>query len=102
MKKEIQLIELKDKMREIEKEQDEQETYFITVIGSSIVCTGLATFIWYKKILDEYWYYGTGLFAGLALIAFILGIYAYKREKEASRKLKELKKQEKELKNSIK
>jgi uncharacterized membrane protein YbhN (UPF0104 family) len=63
-----------------------------SVIIGFVVCVFFAIFIWYKKILDEYWYYGSGLFGVLALIGLILIPFAYKWMKEAEKEVKELKK----------
>ena len=96
--KEIQLIELKEKIKKAEKEDNSQDSYLWGVIFGCLTFIFLAVFIWYKKILDEYWYYGSGLFGIMALISLILIFCASKWEKQAKEKLKKLKKQEKELK----
>jgi hypothetical protein len=69
---------LKKKLEEAEELEDGRETYLIGLIFGFLVSCGLATFIYVKKILDEKWIYAFGLFFGLAIIALLLSIFAYK------------------------
>ena len=101
-KSEIELIDLKEKIKKTEKEEDDKENYLYGLIFTFFASIGLAIFIWYKRIFDEYWMYGCGAFVFIAIISLLLSIFAYGWRKKSQEKLKNLKKQEKELVNSTK
>lgn len=89
---EVELVKLKEKIKETQEKENSQFSYLTGTITGLIISTGLAVFFWYKRIFDEYWYYGSGAFGAMALISLILIPFAYKWFKEAEKKTKELKK----------
>ena len=52
--KEIELIELKEKLKKAEEADNSQDNYLWSAIFGFIIFTGLSIFIYIKKILDEY------------------------------------------------
>lgn len=94
-------LKLKEKIKEAKVNEEHWDNSFYGAIIASVVFAGFTIFFFVKKP-DEHWLKLVWIFGGGSALMLVMAIFMYNWYKDANKKVKELKKQEKELVNSTK